>query len=544
MDGEKKGFTSVGYVNNLYEYVKEISNLASTQINTYDLNELIDKQRDEKTCLCFDKDRNQVASTENCIRHIVFDTGYVVKDSVEKIYGGFKVNSPSDISFLPGKWQGVDIGTLESILNPATNLHTSSATSSMVSFDKFSFVLDNYQSATATLNALTGENFPPSKCKELIRDAFSHACKTNQVENRSRWNDSGAIAYFPLSRDSADGQKIFVYMDRNNRVNSQKWYGAYVAKEEQLKEEIYNKIYGRGTGRFLFRGGNEVNSFLDALANKAMKEVWKFADEEKNKCSQPILRSYIVYTHYKLMSEDKAIHEEESKKIREHKGKVYFNTGLLDRHFRQLFIVGIKKIICVDDLALGKLEWDTIEDARIYSENDPDIARDFNAATLPKMASYFTKREQIIFDAEQEIKLSDQHIFRDGIYRGRIPLYKDDFEKCKGNEEELEALIYKISGEFDNAVKRATLMAKRNYKLAVPQFWRETGEIQFLLPIYLGEKEDIAKPQCALVLKFDEVGLNPHYRGATILELDEAYNNARLIAKPDVFWLNELIGNS
>ncbi|NLT48515.1 MAG: DUF3825 domain-containing protein, partial [Clostridiales bacterium] len=28
-----------------------------------------------------------------------------------------------------------------------------------------------------------------------------------------------------------------------------------------------------------------------------------------------------------------------------------------------------------------------------------------------------------------------------------------------------------------------------------------------------------------------------YYRGATILTLDMAYNNARLIAKPDVFWL-------
>ena len=45
----------------------------------------------------------------------------------------------------------------------------------------------------------------------------------------------------------------------------------------------------------------------------------------------------------------------------------------------------------------------------------------------------------------------------------------------------------------------------------------------------------------ALCLALDQSGRVPYYRGVTIFTLDMAYNNARLIAKPDVFWLNDLV---
>ena len=47
--------------------------------------------------------------------------------------------------------------------------------------------------------------------------------------------------------------------------------------------------------------------------------------------------------------------------------------------------------------------------------------------------------------------------------------------------------------------------------------------------------------QCVLALSLDTKGKNYYYRGETVLTLDMAYNNARLLAKPDVFWLNDLV---
>ena len=44
-----------------------------------------------------------------------------------------------------------------------------------------------------------------------------------------------------------------------------------------------------------------------------------------------------------------------------------------------------------------------------------------------------------------------------------------------------------------------------------------------------------------MALSYDDTGRVKYYRGETILTLSMAYNNARLIAKPDVFWLDTVV---
>ena len=78
--------------------------------------------------------------------------------------------------------------------------------------------------------------------------------------------------------------------------------------------------------------------------------------------------------------------------------------------------------------------------------------------------------------------------------------------------------------------------AKRNYKLAIPQYY--SGNVQLLLPIKL---EDYNKdPDVALVIYKE----GDRYVGKTCLTLDMAYNNARLISKPvhpnTLTWLKPL----
>ena len=147
----------------------------------------------------------------------------------------------------------------------------------------------------------------------------------------------------------------------------------------------------------------------------------------------------------------------------------------------------------------------------------------------------------VVFEACLDIRTNDEHIFEDGAERGRLPQYIEEYDRVKDDPDQKRRLLDRIIRDFDSAGERDKLMAERNYKLAVPQFRKETGKIQFLLPIYLDDAAKIDRPQCALVLSRDDSGQQPHYYGETILTLDMAYNNARLIAKPDVFWLNNLI---
>lgn len=68
-----------------------------------------------------------------------------------------------------------------------------------------------------------------------------------------------------------------------------------------------------------------------------------------------------------------------------------------------------------------------------------------------------------------------------------------------------------------------------NYKLAIPQYY--DGKIQLLLPLCL-MSDDI--PDIAIAVTKKENS----YQGHTCLTLDMAYNNARLIAKPESNWLS------
>ena len=81
------------------------------------------------------------------------------------------------------------------------------------------------------------------------------------------------------------------------------------------------------------------------------------------------------------------------------------------------------------------------------------------------------------------------------------------------------------------SVEYAVKMSKIDYKFIVPSYSIANNEIQFLIPFYvdLGNK----KPVCAIVTTKE----NGRYVLKTILPIDTAYNNARLLSIPDTGWL-------
>ena len=79
-------------------------------------------------------------------------------------------------------------------------------------------------------------------------------------------------------------------------------------------------------------------------------------------------------------------------------------------------------------------------------------------------------------------------------------------------------------------IEMMKMKVSANYKLAVPQYYQH--KIQLLLPLCL---EDGITPDMALVVSKSDSG--KYYQGHTCLTLEMAYNNARLIAKPESNWL-------
>lgn len=136
----------------------------------------------------------------------------------------------------------------------------------------------------------------------------------------------------------------------------------------------------------------------------------------------------------------------------------------------------------------------------------------------PQRANYFTNPSDLVFDTNCEIIPQYAHIFNDPENFLRIP----DSVRESSNKTML----------FDGAIHRAKQMINANYKTAVPQYYK--GKIQLLIPICL-INENV--PDLALVVSKNQIG--NQYLGHTCLTLDMAYNNARLIARPDSLWLKQ-----
>lgn len=90
----------------------------------------------------------------------------------------------------------------------------------------------------------------------------------------------------------------------------------------------------------------------------------------------------------------------------------------------------------------------------------------------------------------------------------------------------------RLINRFDDAIELAQKRVEWNFKTAVPAFYPTKNTMSLLLPLDLTENE---QPDVALVVELMESGA---YIGQTILTMKMAYNNARLICRPDSDWLN------
>jgi hypothetical protein len=134
---------------------------------------------------------------------------------------------------------------------------------------------------------------------------------------------------------------------------------------------------------------------------------------------------------------------------------------------------------------------------------------------LPDFASYTNNPADYIFDWQRDLKVNVRHVMDDNISRFPKALQSD---KC--------GLEQRLKGAVEFAKKRV----RHNYKAAVPFWCPAQQQVQLLLPLSL---LDPMKVDDALVVS----RRGEYYRGDTMFTTGMAYNNARLLARPDGDWL-------
>lgn len=232
----------------------------------------------------------------------------------------------------------------------------------------------------------------------------------------------------------------------------------------------------------------DYDAKIEYLANMT-DENWNFHEKTNNL----ILKNYLKYTTKKL---------EEENKIMTTDNYCIINTGLFTPYYEPIYIYAEK------NLSDSKQDWWFKSFSTSYDLGNLGITE------LPERANYFQDPSQLVFDVNCKINVQFKHIYDDEDNRNRIP-------REIVNSKNIHSIF---KGAIDTMVKKVTA----NYKIAVPQYFN--GKIQLLLPLCL---VDESIPDLALVV----TKVNNVYQGHTCLTMEMAYNNARLIAKPESNWL-------
>jgi len=295
----------------------------------------------------------------------------------------------------------------------------------------------------------------------------------------------------------------------------------------------------------------ETHDYFGALAElqkmTLSDERWYFGEKEDKR--YPVLGNYLRYVFYKLWMDKNICYSKDNQ-------MAAFNTGLVNNRYEYIYAVfdrmppingkvwNLRGFCIAGEQGLGK-----------------EFLRQFNP--VPQPARFYTRTAELIYEMDRDLPLSAQtpyvdynHIIHDNLYRFPLSFLRSvcfgydriqdllkqiSVEKSDTVLEELwekvdslidDELFLRIKGLIERAEQMAIRRVMWNYKTAVPVYFPTRNTISWLLPLALtaGSKADVA----LVVERFP----NGNLEGHTILDLDMAYTDARLVSKPESDWLS------
>jgi hypothetical protein len=335
-----------------------------------------------------------------------------------------------------------------------------------------------------------------------------------------------------------DSSEFTVAMGRLIEESSQVKKNGVATKPKLQVKSNSKRISSPKDALFEWAWLGDLKKTLNKLGELALSEQWFYGDKPEREIDKyPILYNYLFYTFYRLTKEkNKILTTEEF---------ATFNTGLVNKYYEPIFALFRKS-------KSRTQEWE-LSDFCIEGQDwaGKTLVRQF--PKMPEQANYFSNTADMLYNISVgEPKLDYQHIIVDNTIRlplnfleNNLPqnfvpedITKMDYQsKCsyfkrfgKALEEDTRA-FRAIKDRLDAALRLAIKRVKWNYKTAIPMYFPTRNIMSLLLPLAL---IDDNKVDISLVTEQTESG---SYLGHTILPLDWAYSNARLVCRPDSDWL-------
>jgi hypothetical protein len=275
---------------------------------------------------------------------------------------------------------------------------------------------------------------------------------------------------------------------------------------------------------------------IQELRERTLKEPWEFGGVKSPTNPSPILQSYLWYTFYRLCKERKIMQTEEY---------AAFNTGLVDRRYEQIY--ALFDANRTPDRQPWVFQGFCTHGERGLGER---LVRSFRP--LPEPAHYFERREDLIYDLSKGEPLIKDHLIEDNVTRFPLAFIRDNCPKdfvphdcsnmnkydMRNYSEDFKVAIQSDHRKYraminvvEDSVKTALKRVRWNFKTAIPQYYPTKNHMNLLLPLAIVSDE---VTDVAIVVEKVESG---NYLGHTILPLVWAYNNARLVCRPNSDWL-------
>lgn len=303
---------------------------------------------------------------------------------------------------------------------------------------------------------------------------------------------------------------------------------------------------------WLFKWASISNESIRRLAELALEEPWYYGEPPREDQEQyPLLKNYLAYTFKRLTSEGKVRFENDLERNEEYAA---FNTGLVDKKYECIYAL-FKKNTKYD----GGY-WYLLAFVVAGEDIGKTLTSLFNP--LPERANYFdNKIENMLYDTSTgDLSCDYTHILnertdrlpldfleencsksflcidgvsiRDMYYKSHSDRERKAYFAALGNKISADTRILKrLKNRVEDAVDLALKRVEWNYKTAIPMYFPTENKGSLLLPLALVDENRI---DLALVVERQPSGA---YQGQTVLPLNLAYCNSRLVARPDSDWL-------